>query len=129
MGVELNYQFQKQVSTKWVPVIDCFSNDRSYLLYSWLGLKERNDGTVTAIAPLRGLPEDMELGWDDEYGWDDSLGEHSYSWLLSDEILAAARPIPEGCDDSGPVVDEFCSEVKKLHELYGAVRIVLGFTG
>jgi len=32
MGVELNYQFQKQVSTKWVPVTDSFSNDRSYLL-------------------------------------------------------------------------------------------------
>jgi len=129
MGADLCYQIQKKEPSGWVPVSNNFSNDRSYLLYAWLGLEARNDGTISPIAPLRGLPVDIKLGWDSEYGWDDSLGEHSQSWLLSDEILASARPVLQRNNESGTVVDEFCAEIKRLHDLHGTVRIVMGFTG
>lgn len=41
MGVDMNYEFQKKSPKGWDRVNDNFSNDRSYLLYSWLGLDAR----------------------------------------------------------------------------------------
>ncbi|MGS0372534.1 hypothetical protein ACUOJG_24730, partial [Escherichia coli] len=112
----------------WDRVNDNFSNDRSYLLYSWLGLDARNTWGVAAITPLRGLPDDIELQWDED-GCDDYWGEHSQTWLLSDEILASTSPVAIEDDEPGSVVAEFCAEVQRLHGLHGTVRIVLGFTG
>ena len=62
-------------------------------------------------------------------GWDDTWGEHSHSWLLSEEILNATPPIPVDGEDSGPVVQEFCAEVKRLQDVHGVVRMVFGFSG
>ncbi|TRP27294.1 hypothetical protein, partial [Salmonella enterica] len=92
MGVDMNYEFQKKSPKGWDRVNDNFSNDRSYLLYSWLGLDARNTWGVAAITPLRGLPDDIELQWDED-GCDDYWGEHSQTWLLSDEILASTSPV------------------------------------
>ncbi|EIR0277995.1 hypothetical protein OJ405_002687 [Salmonella enterica] len=128
MGVDLYYDFQKNSSKGWVKVSDNFSNDRSYLLYSLLGLEGRNAWGVKAIAPLRGLPDDIELQWDEDE-CDTLWGEHSQSWILSDEILASARPVSVDGDEPGSVVAEFYTEVQRLHEQYGTLRIVLGFTG
>lgn len=83
---------------------------------------------VAAITPLRGLPDDIELQWDED-GCDDYWGEHSQTWLLSDEILASTSPVAIEDDEPGSVVAEFCAEVQRLHGLHGTVRIVLGFTG
>lgn len=46
MGVDMNYEFQKKSPKGWDRVNDNFSNDRSYLLYSWLGLDARNTGVL-----------------------------------------------------------------------------------
>ncbi|HAW3122062.1 TPA: hypothetical protein KMG84_002040 [Escherichia coli] len=128
MGVDMNYEFQKKSPKGWDRVNDNFSNDRSYLLYSWLGLDARNTWSVAAITPLRGLPDDIELQWDED-GCDDYWGEHSQTWLLSDEILASTSPVAIEDDEPGSVVAGFCAEVQRLHGLHGTVRIVLGFTG
>ncbi|EGE2353479.1 hypothetical protein DL738_11540 [Escherichia coli] len=83
---------------------------------------------VKAIAPLRRLPDDTELQRDEE-ACDIHWGEHSQSWILSDEILASARPVSVGGDEPGSVVAEFCTEVQRLHELYGTLRMIQGFNG
>lgn len=56
-------------------------------------------------------------------------GKHSQSWILSDEILASARPVAVDGDEPGSVVAEFFAGIQLLHELYGKLITVLGFTG
>ncbi|EOY5692355.1 hypothetical protein ACP7OL_004607 [Salmonella enterica subsp. enterica] len=124
MGAEIHFSFQKQNSDGWKSISSNFSGDRSYQLFAWLGLEIRNDGSITAISSLRGLPDDIEVKYDNEFGPDMTWGEHSQSWLTSDEILAATPP-----DDAGEVLLEFLDEVQHLHIEHGAIRIVFGFEG
>ncbi len=100
MGVDMNYEFQKKSPKGWDRVNDNFSNDRSYLLYSWLGLDARNTWGVAAITPLRGLPDDIELQWDED-GCDDYWGEWicpyiSRHLLSLNPLLACCRRYSRG---------------------------------
>nr|WP_251077330.1 hypothetical protein [Escherichia coli] len=62
----------------------------------WLGFdvdRERASTSAVFIHALRGLPDDIPSEDDDLFG------EHSYSWLTSEEILSAIPP-----DNAGEVI-------------------------
>lgn len=62
----------------------------------WLGFdvdRERASTSAVFIHALRGLPDDITSEDDDLFG------EHSYSWLTSEEILSAIPP-----DNAGEVI-------------------------
>ncbi|MDE1475909.1 hypothetical protein [Xenorhabdus bovienii] len=116
MGADIHWSFQKETVQGWEDIEDHFSGWRNYQLFAWLGLESRNDGSVNSICELRGLPEDIAQDFIEVYG------EHSYSWLMSNEILHV--PLPQS---ASKIVIEFIEEVKRLNELHGNVRFVFGF--
>jgi hypothetical protein len=123
---------------------------RQYGLYGWLA-GVRNYSDITPISEPRGLPDDFNLGeWEDESG--DWLGDHSYSWLSVDELLAVdydqvvedrgvSQEIRPGLVNGGATCEpgggeqttlrDFLGEryFKDLYTLkaLGAERIVFGF--
>lgn len=64
-------------------------DSRNYLVFSALaGVRNYND--ITSISKPRGLPEGVELDDNDcikLYGREIWMGDHSYSWLTTEEIL------------------------------------------
>ncbi|HGB8368439.1 TPA: hypothetical protein ACIWEQ_003355 [Salmonella enterica subsp. enterica serovar Saintpaul] len=129
MGVDMRVSFQVAAKPgEWVSVPNEFRGDRSYSLFAWLGAPPKRDSfncnTIVPVHKLRGLPKDISPDEEELYG------EHSYSWLTSEEILSAAWPDgSEDNDDPDNVFIEFINVVKHLHAEHGDVRIVFGFEG
>ena len=122
MGTDVHAVFQKRVNGTWQDVPSEWEQDRHYFLFSWLADVRNGFGfagvkTYSRVEPIdepRGIPEDFamedcyhyalleslneqERKWhadevDPEGGVRLFMGDHSYSWLTLDEILAAARP-------------------------------------
>ncbi|EKY4433791.1 hypothetical protein QGM93_004400 [Escherichia coli] len=122
MGVDICWRFQREEKPgKWINLSSNYKGDRSYLHFAWLGFdvdRERASTSAVFIHALRGLPDNIPSEDDDLFG------EHSYSWLTSEEILSAIPP-----DNAGEVIQEFVEEVKRLHVENGSVRFVFGFEG
>lgn len=151
MGCDIHSQAERRVDGKWKR-IDGFApfDWRSYGMYGFLA-GVRNYSEVTPIAEARGLPQDTDYDEDCD-GCDYWLGEHSFSWLTVDELLAfnydaemedrrCTREIKPNWCDGGQTCepgegkkmtyreflgDGFFDDLRKLKEL-GAERIVFGF--
>ncbi len=82
MGCDIHPQAERRVDGKWqaIPGLKPF-DDRCYGIFGFLA-DVRNYSAIPPIAPQRGLPEDADVSTE-EY-----LGDHSYSWLSLDELLA-----------------------------------------
>lgn len=79
----MKWSFQVEAKPgEWVSVPNEFRGDRSYSLFAWLGAPpKRGFNTIVPVHKLRGLPKDISPDEEELYG------EHSYSWLTSEEIL------------------------------------------
>lgn len=103
MGTDVHAVFQKPADKGWERIESKWEQSRHYFLFSWLADVRNGYGfagvptydPVKPIAEPRGLPADFSeekdgVMWEgDEGGY---LGDHSYSWLTLDEILAAEPP-------------------------------------
>lgn len=93
MGCDIHMKVERRVNGKWDRVDGCTPyHERNYTVFSVLA-DVRNDGNVTPIAEARGLPADAVRSEPspDEDGYDASAyeyGDHSFSWLTLDEVLA-----------------------------------------
>lgn len=205
MGADIHGVFQRRVNDEWLDVPSEYTWDRHYALFALLANVRNGFGfagvvtgqAVKPIATPRGLPDDFVIINDgethpipdelaSEWELQDAkerheppsiwMGDHSHSWLTSDEILSHNWPVVWKCgivaikdfnnwdgvsapqsycgvisggrvivaENPCDVVDEtthvrifwrsgieefqyFIDEVKRLHELYGTVRMVFGF--
>lgn len=117
---------------------------RSYSIFAFLA-GVRNYSAITPISEPRGLPSDFCT---DGYTKDDggiSLGEHNFSWLSVDELLAFdyGKTIEDRRIENGQTCESGRGEIKSLREFLGkgffndliklkeidAGRIVFGFDG
>jgi len=115
MGTDIHTIFQKKDGDKWVDIDNPYTEDRHYLLFSWLADVRNGYGfagvstyiPITPISMPRGLPSDFEDEYHDikkiehaapyykKYAPETKeiwLGDHSHSWLLGTEILSAKPP-------------------------------------
>ena len=108
MGCDIHTMFQAHGVGGWFDIPSNYDNERHYMLFSWLaGVRNRWD--IEPISEPRGLPGGFEVdGFMDHYaiypetaklnsrGEEDPevwMGDHSFSWLTAEEILAASAPI------------------------------------
>lgn len=90
MGTDIHNSFEKKVDDKWVDVelSPEYDFNRNYLWFAILGDVRNGYGfggvetfrPVEPIAADRGLPDDIDV----EQG---GYGDHSYSWVMLEEIL------------------------------------------
>ena len=77
-----------------------WEQNRHYFLFAWLAGVRNGYGfaglpshdPVVPIAQPRGFPKDFGPVSEDGCHWGKWMGDHTYSWLTADEILAAPRP-------------------------------------
>ena len=100
MGTDIHAVWQKKTDAGWEDVTSKWDQYRHYMLFAWLGNVRNGYGfagipthnAIHFLSSKRGFPEDFVL--DDEIqefhngAW---MGDHSHSWLSSDEILKAAE--------------------------------------
>ncbi len=81
MGTDINPVLQKRgPGGVWIDIeLDDFLTNRSYALFGWL-VGVNNYSGVTPLSAPRGLPDD--------FPFDERVGEHTFSWLLLDELFA-----------------------------------------
>jgi hypothetical protein len=153
MGCDIHIVAQRCDAGEWRDVEGKFSEGpapfdwRSYGMFGFLGYDGRNYSEVPALAPLRGLPEDVG---DTEDGW--KFGDHSYSWLSVSELASfdyakqfedrrVTREVSPGNFHGGCTADpgegkvttfreflgeQFIADVAELQRI-GADRVVFGF--
>jgi hypothetical protein len=106
MGTDVHAVIQKRTDKGWEPVESKWEQNRHYFLFSWLADVRNGFGfagvktyaPIKPIADQRGLPDDFNIDRDGvapDPAWEDEghyIGDHSYSWLMASEILAAERP-------------------------------------
>lgn len=93
MGTDIHYRFEKKnkETNKWEEVVSGYEGNRHYKLFSWLANVRNGFGfagckTAEPLIPIsdpRGLPSDCNYNEDA----DEWLGDHSFSWLTSNEII------------------------------------------
>lgn len=146
MGCDIHMQAERKVDGKWQIVPGNFFDWRGYNVFAFLA-GVRNYSGVTPIASPRGLPDDAVMADDG-----DDLGDHSFSWLSLDELLAfdyaASTEDRRVTVQTGPnswyggataepgggkmmtyreyLMEGFFEELEKL-KAAGAERIVFGF--
>ena len=146
MGCDIHVQAERKVNGKWQEVPGNFFDWRGYNVFAFLA-GVRNYSAITPIAELRGLPDDA---LDLDYGA--RGGDHSYSWLSLEELLAfnydaqtedrrVSKVMPGGWINGGATAElgggetmtyreylreGFFEELEKL-KAAGAERIVFGF--
>lgn len=92
MGCDIHIIAQRRNGDTWEEVSGEFTDGpapfdwRSYGMFGFLA-NVRNYSAVPPISEPRGLPEDHDPGNVDEYGGC-FLGDHSFSWLSVEELLA-----------------------------------------
>lgn len=87
---------------------------RHYALFGGLAGVRRND---LEIIPPKGKPEDADL-----YGEDCELGDHSFSWLTTDEL----KRVKAHLEKHGVYSKELDAWIAAMEQL-GDARIVFGF--
>jgi hypothetical protein len=121
MGTDVHAVWQAKRDDQWYDVASTWEQNRHYFLFAWLAGVRNGYGfagtpthtPIVQIAPRRGLPDDFKVvdgahptvveAIDTrrrKYMDADALaleptvwmGDHSFSWLLGSEILAAKRP-------------------------------------
>ena len=133
MGTDVHAVWQAKKGGKWVDIESTWEQDRHYFLFAWLADVRNGFGfagipthaPIKPIAPQRGLPDDFEVDGDVHYcpleAIDPSrrqymdkkdlekpyvrMGDHSFSWLSADEILAT--PLPDKVWQTGIVPIEW----------------------
>jgi hypothetical protein len=93
IGTDIHAMVQVRHGGKWEEVPTRWEQRRHYLLFAWLANVRNGFGfagvpthdEIQPVAMPRGLPPGVSAE-------DLDLGDHSYSWLLGSEILAAKRP-------------------------------------
>ncbi len=120
MGTDIHWVWQKKTPTGWETIEPAYEDDRNYRLFAWLA-DVRNIGIVPISKP-KGLPVDFEIG-------DTDLGDHSFSWLSSREILAVGPPkyVITSWGREEIYLEEFVASVKGTEDRVGEFRIVFGF--
>lgn len=119
MGTDIHGIFQAKKDGVWIDIPHKWEQDRHYFLFAWLAGVRNGFGfagveTHTPLIPIndepRGLPDDFAMVDDchptDYENFDPGkqkytdksereywMGDHSHSWLLADEILAAQPPL------------------------------------
>lgn len=99
MGTDIHTVFQAKTPEGWVDVDSEYKRNRHYLLFAWLGDVRNGYGfagctTHQPIQPLsscRGLPKDFLLN-NYECHLDTWMGNHSYSYVFSSEVLDTKLP-------------------------------------
>lgn len=142
MGCDIHLVAQRRGEDgKWITVEGDFGGEyhnkfpfdwRSYRMFGFLA-GVRDSSAVLTISEPRGVPHDFNIDREEEEGrW---IGEHSFSWLSIEELLAVdySQPIDDEGDDeeaSMPLSEFlgecFLSDLHKAKEL-GIERIVFGF--
>ena len=95
MGCDIHSVAERRVNGKWevIPGLRPFD----WRHYGWFGFlaNVRNYSAIPSLAQPRGVPVDspfrkqaVELGTGPEYDAIYELGDHSYSWLSVEELLA-----------------------------------------
>lgn len=119
MGTDIHGVWQKRTPQGWEDVASVYQQDRHYQLFAVLAGVRNGYGfagiltgePVTPIAEPRGLPADFAViedahpvaslsimtPWQQQYHTPDDelsvwMGDHSYSWLTSTEMLAWRAP-------------------------------------
>jgi hypothetical protein len=152
MGCDIHSRAERRVDGKWEVIPGLAPFDwRSYGMYGFLA-NVRNYSDVPPIAEARGLPKDYpKTAHSDEDNYD-GLGDHSYSWLSVEELLAfnydakvedrrITVQVAPNCWNGGATADPgggamttyreflgkaFFEDLEKL-KAEGAERIVFGF--
>ena len=111
MGCDIHAMFQARVDKEWVDIENPYEEDRHYSLFSWLA-DVRNGGAIEPISPPRGFPDGFVVDDENERAMSDIkhyppwrrewesirggmwLGDHSHSWLTTEEVLSAEAPPP-----------------------------------
>lgn len=147
MGCDIHMQAERKMDGKWQIVPGNFFDWRGYNVFAFLA-GVRNYSAITPIAEPRGLPADAVEA--EDYGGAHG-GDHSYSWLSLDELMAynyevqmedRRVTVTEGNFTNGAVTADpgggttmtyreylregFFEELEKL-KAAGAERIVFGF--
>jgi len=115
MGTDIHGIFQKKVDNRWEDVETKFKFNRHYLLFAWLGnvrngfgfASVRTHTPIESLSDCRGYPKDFEVANDTHYvdnikllpeylqeyeketkdRYDTWMGDHSHSWVTSEEML------------------------------------------
>lgn len=146
MGCDIHSRAERRVGGKWqiIPGLAPF-DWRSYGMFGFLA-NVRNYSAIPPLSEPRGLPDDAPREDDED------LGDHSYSWLSIDELLAfnydqsvedrrVTRQITPNFSDGGCTADPGGGEMTTYREFLGpaffedldklkaagAERIVFGF--
>jgi len=146
MGCDIHSRAEKRVNGKWEAIDGLAPFDwRSYGVFGFLA-NVRNYSAIPPLSEPRGLPDDAH------YGDEDDLGDHSFSWLSLDELLAfnydapvedrrVTRQVAPNAWDGGCTAEpgagnmttyreflgpQFFGDLEKL-KAAGAERIVFGF--
>jgi hypothetical protein len=83
MGCDIHAQAERQIDGRWTVIEHLSPFDlRSYGLFAFLA-GVRNYSAIPPLAAPRGIPADSPGEGEDGY-----LGDHSYSWLSLEELLA-----------------------------------------